>query len=62
MRRWQLDLTETAKGIEIDQVGGTLTYEVIDVEIRNYSDNMTYGPIPYEEVLKRSKQQQNAGW
>lgn len=62
MRRWQLDLTETAKGIEIDQVGGTLTYEVIDVERRNYSDYMTYGPIPYAEVLKWSNLQQNAGW
>ena len=62
MRRWQLDLTENAKGIEIDQVGGTLTYKVINVERRNYSDYMTYGPIPYAEVLKWSNLQQNAGW
>ena len=63
MRRWQLDLTENAKGIEIDQVGGTLTYKIIEnVERRNYSDYMTYGPIPYAEVLKWSNLQQNAGW
>lgn len=62
MRRWKLDLTETAKGMRIDQAGGTLNYTVIDVEPRSYADHMYYGPIPETEVLKWSNLDQNKGW
>ena len=62
MRRWKLDLTETAKGMKIDQAGGALQYTVIDVEPRNYTDHMYYGPIPETEVLKWSNLDQNKGW
>lgn len=62
MRRWKLDLTETAKGMKIDQTGGVLQYTVIDVEPRNYTDHMYYGPIPETEVLKWSNLDQNKGW
>ena len=62
MRRWKLDLTETAKGMKIDQTGGALQYTVIDVEPRNYTDHMYYGPIPETEVLKWSNLDQNKGW
>ena len=62
MRRWKLDLTETAKGMKIDQTGGVLKYTVIDVEPRNYTDHMYYGPIPETEVLKWSNLDQNKGW
>ena len=62
MRRWKLDLTETAKGMKIDQNGGALQYTVIDVEPRNYTDHMYYGPIPETEVLKWSNLDQNKGW
>ena len=62
MRRWKLDLTETAKGMKIDQTGGALQYTVIDVEPRNYADYMYYGPIPETEVLKWSNLDQNKGW
>ena len=62
MRRWKLDLTETAKGMKIDQNGGALQYTVIDVEPRNYADHMYYGPIPETEVLKWSNLDQNKGW
>ena len=62
MRRWKLDLTETAKGMKIDQAGGTLNYTVIDVEPRNYANHMYYGPIPETEVLKWSNLDQNKGW
>lgn len=62
MRRWKLDLTETAKGMKIDQVGGALQYTVINVEPRNYADHMYYGPIPETEVLKWSNLDQNKGW
>ena len=62
MRRWKLDLTETAKGMKIDQAGGSLQYTVIDVEPRNYAGHMYYGPIPETEVLKWSNLDQNMGW
>ena len=62
MRRWKLDLTQPAKGVEIRQDGSTLTYKVFDVETRNYRDHMYYGPIPETEVLKWSNLDQNKGW
>ena len=62
MRRWKLDLTETAKGMKVDQAGGSLQYTVIDVEPRNYAGHMYYGPIPETEVLKWSNLDQNMGW
>lgn len=62
MRRWKLDLNETAKGMKIDQAGGALQYTVIDVEPRNFAEHMYYGPIPETEVLKWSNLDQNKGW
>ena len=62
MRRWKLDLTQPAKGVEIKQDGSALTYKVFDVETRNYRDHMYYGPIPETEVLKWSNLDQNKGW
>ena len=58
LRRWKADLNETAKGMSIS--GNS--YNVIDVETRNYKDYMFYGPIPYSEVLKFSELLQNKGW
>lgn len=58
MRRWKLNLNETAKGIQI--TGNT--YKVIDVENRKYEPYMTYGPIPYSEILKYNALEQNQGW
>ena len=62
MRRWELDLNETVKGMKIDQTGGALQYTVIDVEPRNYAAHMYHGPIPETEVLKWSNLDQNKGW
>lgn len=58
LRRWKADLNETARGMKIENG----TYEVIDVESRNYRDYMIYCPIPNSEILKFSNLQQNAGW
>lgn len=58
LRRWKADLNTTVKGMKV--AGGT--YEVIDVETRNFRDFMIYCPIPNSEVLKFSNLQQNAGW
>ncbi len=50
LRRWNANLNETARGIEGD------------VEIRDYKDYMTYGPIPYSETMKFGNLSQNDGW
>ena len=63
LRRWQVSLDElnqTARGMSISQAEGT--YTPIDVDTRNYKDYQYYGPIPYSEVLKFSRLQQNIGW
>ncbi len=62
LRRWNVDLTEPAKGMSISTVGGATTYTVINVENRNFSDYQHYGPIPRSEILKFSALVQNKGW
>lgn len=62
IRRWNLPLDETAKGMEITQVGDDLIYTPIDVEERKYKEYMNYGPIPYGETLKWDNLLQNKGW
>jgi starch-binding outer membrane protein, SusD/RagB family len=59
LRRWKANLTEPAKGVNISADNLTFTFGV--VENRPYTDNMYYGPIPYQEVLK-SNLSQNSGW
>lgn len=62
LRRWQVDLTEGAKGMNITkQANGTLKYTPIDVEARDFKPYMNYGPIPYSEVLNFGFVQ-NQGW
>lgn len=58
LRRWDENLTETARGVRIQ--GGIP--EVISVENRVYQDYMKYGPVPFSEILKFSALQQNTGW
>jgi len=58
IRRWGLDLTETARGMRIE--GGANT--IIDVEERAYQPYMKYGPIPYNELLNNRSLIQNEGW
>lgn len=64
LRRWQANLTETAKGVNIttNSATGALNFKVIDVEPRQYQDYMIYGPIPYSEIMKWSNLLQNDGW
>ena len=59
LRRWKLNLNETVKGIEWHADG---TYEIFDVEERDFEDYMIYPPIPQSEILKFSNLQQNNGW
>lgn len=68
LRRWQMPLNETVKGMKIEKVDpekedSPLKYSIIDVEDRKYdSSYQWYGPIPKGEVLKWSNLKQNKGW
>jgi|AGTN01.1.fsa_nt_gi SusD family. len=59
LRRWKSDLTETAKGININ--GNSMT--VVNVENRLYNNEyMHYGPLPETELTKFNALEQNKGW
>jgi hypothetical protein len=58
LRRWKTSLTEPAMGVQI--TGGS--HQPIKVEDRVYNEFMTYGPIPYSEMLKFNALTQNTGW
>lgn len=59
LRRWNVDLTESAKGINI----ANNNYTIVDVEPRLYNnDYMHYGPIPQNEIVKFNALIQNKGW
>jgi starch-binding outer membrane protein, SusD/RagB family len=65
IRRWGEPMNETIRGMLITQdASESLQYTVIDnVESRNYSPYMQYGPIPFDELLKSNGQLvQNQGW
>lgn len=62
LRRWKLDLTETATGVTIKTTGATTTYEPLNVETREFGSNAYYGPVPYDQILNFSGLIQNAGW
>ncbi|MCR5365175.1 MAG: RagB/SusD family nutrient uptake outer membrane protein [Prevotella sp.] len=65
LRRWQMPINESVKGMQIDrnETTGELTYTIIHVEDRNFdSSYQWYGPIPKSEVLKWSNLKQNKGW
>jgi hypothetical protein len=61
LRRWKVDLTESAKGININPYNATFT--VVDVEPRVYDNTyMHYGPLPQGEVIKYNALIQNDKW
>lgn len=58
LRRWKYDLTEPARGVQIENG----TYNYFTVEARNYNNSyMHYGPIPDKEITKFDLVQ-NEGW
>lgn len=59
LRRWGLDLTETAEGAFFDGTDYTLG---IPVETRTYPSFATYMPIPNDETLRFPEIEQNMGW
>ncbi len=58
IRRWNLDLTQPVKGVQIRKDN----YSEINVENRAFAPYMQYGPIPNIEILKGDALTQNAGW
>jgi len=61
LRRWKENLTEPAKGVNIDITGTNFT--VVNVEQRLYDNTfMHYGPLPQGEINKFSSLIQNKGW
>lgn len=58
LRRWNLQLDESAVGVRITGNNYTPTL----VENRLYAEHMTYGPVPYSEIIKWSELIQNQGW
>jgi hypothetical protein len=58
LRRWKLNLNETARGMDVN----SNVYTPFDVETRSFQDYMYYGPLPYSEVLKYNNLVQNKGW
>lgn len=69
IRRWQLPINESVKGMQIDKIDETkdatpdnLKYTLIEVEERKYDTYQNYGPLPYSEVLLWSELKQNKSW
>ncbi len=69
IRRWQLPINETVKGVQIDlidasqdAVPGNLRYTLLDVEPRQFESYQNFGPIPNSEVILWSALRQNQGW
>ncbi|WP_172594466.1 RagB/SusD family nutrient uptake outer membrane protein [Mariniphaga sediminis] len=58
IRRWGMDLNETVNGVLLTNE----TYNVVEVEKRNYKSHMNFGPISQLEILKADKLIQNKGW
>lgn len=58
LRRWKESLNEPAMGVQITDGN----HQAIKVEDRVYNATMTYGPIPYSEILKFNALSQNTGW
>ena len=61
LRRWKVSIDEFNEPANGMSILGT-TYNLIEVETRNYKDYMYYGPIPDKEVQKFSALEQNKGW
>jgi hypothetical protein len=61
IRRWKLtsDMKQAVNGVEVSSDG--TTYNYVEVESRNFTNDQIYGPIPFNETLKYPLIQ-NQGW
>jgi hypothetical protein len=62
IRRWNLPLNHTVRGVRITNNGGSFTYEYRDVENHVFQDYMRYIPVPYSQTLIMNNLEQNTGW
>ena len=65
LRRWSTNLNDLNKSVHKAEIqkneDGTFTYDLTkEVETRTYKS--AYLPIPYNEILRMSKLEQNEGW
>ncbi len=65
LRRWSTNLTDLNKSVHMAEItkneDGTFTYDLTKVaEVRNFKS--PWLPIPYVEILRMSKLEQNEGW
>lgn len=63
VRRWMKisDLNEV-RGVHIINEGGTLRYERVVLETKQFDDKFYFFPVPYEELIKAPNLGQNQGW
>ncbi|MFY0628355.1 MAG: RagB/SusD family nutrient uptake outer membrane protein [Reichenbachiella sp.] len=63
IRRWNEDLNEPVMGMEIEEDEfGVAQYTPFEIHVPQYQSHMTYGPMPYNEVIKTPSISQNSGW
>ena len=63
LRRWKAELTETARGLDVNETLNGITYTPLNsIEQRSFQSYQTYGPIPQSEILKYDNLKQNDGW
>lgn len=62
LRRWKVNLGESAQGVNIQGTTAVPTFTKVPVEDRVFADYMNYGPMPYSETLKFKALIQNKGW
>jgi len=65
LRRWSTNLADLNKSVHMAEItkndNGTFTYDLTKVaEVRNFKS--PWLPIPYVEILRMSKLEQNEGW
>jgi len=62
IRRWNLPLNHTVKGVKITLEGTNPVYQYVDIENHTFEDFQRFVPVPYDQVLITSKLKQNSGW
>jgi starch-binding outer membrane protein, SusD/RagB family len=66
VRRWKIgtqELNGPVYGMKIIKTGATTyTYEKVQAGTMLFSDKLYLMPLPYDEITKNSKLQQNPGW
>ncbi len=62
IRRLNLPMNHTVKGVKITGTTGAFTYQYVDVENHSFQEYMRYVPVPYSQTLIMDNLEQNSGW